>query len=91
MEENTTKVTIKLKNLNKLKKLAIENGQFEKAGVLSLKITAAQSYLVKLEESKDNQDDISLVNDRLKVAKNELNTLEQELIILKNEQSMYHS
>ncbi|GAN06173.1 hypothetical protein MAM1_0114d05653 [Mucor ambiguus] len=87
LEENSTKVTIKLKSLDKLKKLAIENGQFERAGALSLKIKAAQSTLVKLEESKDHQNDISLVNNRLATAKNELATLEQDLITLKNEQT----
>lgn len=90
MEENTTKITIKLKNLDKLKKLAIDNGQFERAGALSLKIKAAQSSLVKLEESKDHQNDISLLDDRLAVAKNELTMLEQELVTLKDEQSKDH-
>lgn len=89
MEENSTKITIKLKNLDKLKKLAIENGQFEKAGALSVKIKAAQSYLMRLEESKDSLGDNSLLNDRLKTAKNELHALEQELILLRNNQSMY--
>ncbi|KAG1088474.1 hypothetical protein G6F42_020261 [Rhizopus arrhizus] len=86
LEENSTKITIKLKNLDKLKKLAIENGQFEKAGALSVKIKAAQSYLMRLEESKDSLGDNSLLNDRLKTAKNELHTLEQELILLRNNQ-----
>ncbi|KAL9545346.1 hypothetical protein MBANPS3_007195 [Mucor bainieri] len=90
LEENSTKITIKLKNLDKLKKLAIENDQFEKAGALSLKIKAAQSSLMRLEESENHQDGISLVNDRLSIAKNELAILEQELIAMENEQSMYH-
>ncbi|KAL7326521.1 hypothetical protein PS15p_208851 [Mucor circinelloides] len=86
LEENSTKITIKLKSLDKLKKLAIENGQFEKAGALSVKIKAAQSYLMRLEESKDSLGDNSLLNDRLKTAKNELHALEQELISLRNNQ-----
>lgn len=89
LEEETAKVTNKLKSLDKLKSLAIENGQFEKAGALSMKIKAAQSLLLKLEESKDLNDGIALANNQLKVAKDELNALEQELVLMENNQSKY--
>lgn len=89
LEEETAKVTSKLKSLDKLKSLAIENGQFEKAGALSMKIKAAQLLLLKLEESKDPNEEIALVNNQLKVAKDELNVLEQELVLMENNQSKY--
>lgn len=89
LEEETAKVTSKLKSLDKLKSLAIENGQFEKAGALSMKIKAAQSFLSKLEESKDPKEEIVLVHHQLKVAKSELNALEQEQVSMENNHSKY--
>lgn len=89
LEEETDKVTSKLKSLDKLKNLAIENDQFEKAGALSIKIKAAQSFLLKLVESKGSKEEIVLVNNQLKVVKGELNALEQELVLMENDQSKY--
>lgn len=86
-EEETTRATSNLKSLEKLKTLAIENGQFEKAGALSQKIKTAQSILIKLEKSKYSQKDITLVNDQLKDAKNELSLLKQDLALTIKNQS----
>ncbi|CEP11396.1 hypothetical protein [Parasitella parasitica] len=88
LEEDTTKITSKLKSLDKLKKLAVQNGQFEKAGSVSIKINAAKSALTKLKESRDTQEDIKLAIEELKIAKGDLCVLEKDLGLIEDNRKL---